>query len=54
MKKSERYSKAELLAAVGLLNETDAQLKLSGQDPKLILERLVFKLCHRQMKSAAS
>ena len=54
MKKSECYSKAELLAAVGLLNETDAQLKLSGQDPKLILERLIFKLCHRQMKSAAS
>jgi DNA polymerase-3 subunit delta len=54
MKKSERYSKTELLAAVGLLNETDAQLKLSGQDPKLILERLVFKLCHRQMSSKAS
>jgi DNA polymerase-3 subunit delta len=54
MKKSERYSKTELLAAVGLLNETDAQLKLSGQDPKLILERLVFKLCHLQMNSAAS
>lgn len=54
MKKSERYSKTELLAAVGLLNETDAQLKLSGQDPKLILERLVFRLCHRSMQSAAS
>jgi DNA polymerase-3 subunit delta len=54
LKKSERYSKTELLAAVSLLNETDAQLKLSGQDPKLILERLVFKLCHRPMRSAAS
>ena len=54
MKKSERYSKTELLASVGLLNETDAQLKLSGQDPKLILERLVLKLCHRPMKSEAS
>ncbi len=54
MKKSERYSKTELLAAVGLLNETDAQLKLSGQDPKLILERLVLRLCHRSMQSAAS
>jgi len=54
MKKSERYSKTELLTAVGLLNETDVQLKLSGQDPKLILERLVFKLCHRQMSSKAS
>jgi DNA polymerase-3 subunit delta len=48
MKKSEGYSKSELLAAVGFLNETDAQLKLSGQDPKLILERLVFKICDRQ------
>jgi DNA polymerase-3 subunit delta len=47
MKKSERYSKTELLAAVGLLNETDAQLKLSGQDSKLILERFVLKLCQR-------
>jgi len=54
MKKSERYSKTELLTAVGLLSETDVQLKLSGQDPKLILERLVFKLCHRQMSSKAS
>jgi DNA polymerase-3 subunit delta len=46
LKKSERYSKSELLVAVDLLNETDAQLKLSGQDPKLILERLVFNICH--------
>jgi DNA polymerase-3 subunit delta len=45
LKKSEHYSKSELLAAVGLLSETDAQLKLSGQDPKLILERLVFRIC---------
>jgi DNA polymerase-3 subunit delta len=54
LKKSERYSKTELLAAVGLLNETDAQLKLSSQDPKLILERLLFKICHRQMGSTQS
>jgi DNA polymerase-3 subunit delta len=46
MKKSGRYTKNELLAAVGLLSETDAQLKLSGQDPKLILERLVFRICN--------
>ena len=54
MKKSEHYSKTELLAAVGLLAETDAQLKLSGQDPRLILERLLFKLCHRKIRSVAS
>ncbi len=48
LKKSKRYSKSELLAAVGLLNQTDIQLKTSNQDPKLIMERLLFKLCHRQ------
>jgi DNA polymerase-3 subunit delta len=51
LKKSERYSQSELLAAVGLLNETDMQLKTSNQDPKLILERLLFKLCHRQKEA---
>jgi DNA polymerase-3 subunit delta len=51
LKKSERYSKSELLAAVGLLNETDFQLKTSNQDPKLILEKLVFKICHRQQRA---
>jgi len=48
LKKSEHYSESELLVAVGLLNETDIQLKTSNQEPKLILERLVFKLCDRQ------
>jgi DNA polymerase-3 subunit delta len=46
MKKSERFSKPELVAAVGYLNETDAQLKISAQNPKLILERLIFKICN--------
>jgi DNA polymerase-3 subunit delta len=48
LKKSEQYSESELLAAVGLLNEADIQLKTSSQEPKLILERLLFKLCDRQ------
>jgi DNA polymerase-3 subunit delta len=46
LKKSERFSKTELVAAVGYLNETDAQLKISAQNPKLILERLIFKICN--------
>jgi DNA polymerase-3 subunit delta len=46
MKKSERFSKSELVAAVGFLNETDAQLKISAQNPKLILERLILKICN--------
>jgi DNA polymerase-3 subunit delta len=45
LKKSERFSKTELVAAVDYLNETDAQLKISAQNPKLILERLIFKIC---------
>jgi DNA polymerase-3 subunit delta len=51
LKKSEHYSESELLAVVSLLNETDIQLKTSNQEPKLILERLVFKLCHRQKRA---
>lgn len=46
LKKSERFSKTELLAAVAYLNEADDQLKISAQDPKLILERLIFKICN--------
>ena len=46
LKKSERFSKPELVAAVDDLNEADAQLKISAQNPKLILERLIFKLCN--------
>jgi DNA polymerase-3 subunit delta len=48
LKKSERFSKTELMAAVAYLNETDAQLKISAQNPKLILERLIFRICNRQ------
>ena len=51
LKKSERYSQSELLAAFGLLSETDAQLKTGSQNPKLILERLVLKICDRQIGS---
>jgi len=51
LKKSERYSQRELLAAFGLLSETDAQLKTGSQNPKLILERLVLKICDRQIGS---
>jgi DNA polymerase-3 subunit delta len=50
LKKSERFSKAELMAAVGNLHETDAQLKISAQNPKLILERLIFRICSPQKR----
>ncbi len=48
LKKSTRFSKTELMTAVDYLNETDVQLKTSSQDPKLILERLVLRICNPQ------
>jgi DNA polymerase-3 subunit delta len=50
LKKSAHFTKNELIAAVDLLNETDVQLKTSRQDPKFILDRLVLKICDRQME----
>lgn len=44
--KSERFSKPELVTAFTCLNETDAQLKMSAQNPKLIIERLIFRICN--------
>ena len=52
LKKSAHFTKNELLATVDLLNETDVQLKTSRQDPKLILDRLVLKICNRQTASS--
>ena len=51
LKKSAHFTKNELIAAVDLLNETDVQLKTSRQDPKLVLDRLVLKICDRQTVS---
>ena len=45
LKKSERYSTAELTAAIGYLNEFDMRLKTTSQNPKLALERLIFRIC---------
>ena len=52
LKKTAHFSKTELMAAVDYLNETDVQLKTSGQNPQLVLERLVIKICQQQMGSA--
>ncbi len=51
LKKSDRFSKSELMATIDYLNETDIQLKTSSQDPKLILERLVLRICQRHTGS---
>ena len=54
LKKSEQYSAAELIAAVGYLNEIDMQLKTAGQNPKLALERLILRICGLPKKAQSS
>ncbi|MFC1881611.1 DNA polymerase III subunit delta [Thermodesulfobacteriota bacterium] len=49
-KKSERYTKEELLEAFDSLNEADKQLKSSGQNPKLVLEKVVLDICGTQVR----
>ncbi len=43
--KSEHFSKDDLIDALGMLNQTDTQLKSTGQDPQLILEKAIFGIC---------
>ena len=51
-KKSERYSKAELIEAVDCLNEADKQLKSSSQNPKLVLESVILNICKARVNGA--
>ncbi len=44
-KKSERYTKEELLEAIGALYQVDKLLKSSGQNPKLVLEKIILDIC---------
>jgi DNA polymerase-3 subunit delta len=44
-KKSERFTKEELLEAVYALTEADKRLKSSGQNPKLVLEKIIIDIC---------
>jgi len=53
-KKSERYTKPELLQAVECLNQADRQLKSGGPNAKLVLEKVILEICGRQDQSARS
>ena len=46
-RKSERFSKKELVGIVDALVRADHRLKTTGQDPKRILERVLFVICDR-------
>jgi DNA polymerase-3 subunit delta len=45
LKKSDRFSQADLLEALDAVNEADLKLKSSPLQPRLILERVVLQIC---------
>ena len=45
LKQSDNYTFEELTSALETLLDTDVRLKRSGQNPKLVLERAVLKIC---------
>ncbi len=48
LKKSERYSKAELFDAFETLNAADKKLKTGGQNASLVLEKVILEICKVQ------
>jgi len=47
LKKSDGFSREELLRAIERLSQTDSQLKSSALDARLILERLIQQICDK-------
>jgi DNA polymerase III subunit delta len=45
LKKADRFSRAELVDALGAVGEADVKLKSSALAPRLVLERLVWQIC---------
>ena len=44
---SERFTKEELLGSIEYMNKADLRLKSTGQDPKLVLEDVIFHICRK-------
>jgi DNA polymerase-3 subunit delta len=47
LRNSTRYSHGELLSHMGRVLDVDGAMKSTGQDPKLLLERLLIALCEQ-------
>lgn len=48
LKKSERFSKAELIQAFETLNAADKKLKTGGGAARLVLEKVILEICRTQ------
>ncbi len=45
LQKSDKFTKNELIYALECLSEADLKLKKTGQNPKLVLEDALIKIC---------
>jgi len=45
LKKSERFSKEDLIQAFETLNAADKKLKTGGPDARLVLEKVILGIC---------
>ncbi len=45
LQKSDKFTKNELIFALECLSEADLRLKKTGQNPKLVLEDALIKIC---------
>ena len=48
--KSAKFTREELIAALYLLNDADVRLKSTGQDPTIIIKKLIMDICHSDPK----
>jgi len=48
LQKSDRFTKNELIYALECLSEADLRLKKTGQNPKLVLENALIKICMKE------
>jgi DNA polymerase-3 subunit delta len=47
LKKSERFTKQEIVAALERLRDADLRLKSTGQNQKIVMEDLILNICGR-------
>ena len=45
--KSERFTKEELLDSIEYMSKADLRLKSTGQNPKLVMEDVIFHICRK-------
>ena len=50
LKKSDNFTEHELIIIMESIHEADLRFKSTGQTPELILESVIFKICHKNIR----